>query len=160
VSQKGTLNSAQKARLVDSLNDEIDELQAQNARRMEELARQGLGVSPISMLAAQVEVLIHWTAPSEYARARFDRDVQLAMANALDEGNVETARQQLSKVQAEQERQRAAMEAAAKGRRESGLYVPESAAGGVPVPGATRLAAVDPGATNIPTNTTLRPPGE
>jgi len=159
---KGNLTREQKSRLVESINDETDALTAQNSARVAELAEQGLGVSPITMLAAQVEALIHWTAPSEYARARFDRDVQLEIAKALDEGNVEQAKEQMSAAQEKAEKQRAAMEAAAKGRRESGLYVPESAATPVAVIGADGSVEIAPEAEvsrPMPNVSVLRPPG-
>lgn len=123
---KGKLTESQRSRLVEGVHAETDQLAAQNDARIKELAREGLGVSPISILAAQIEALIHWTAPTEYARARFDRDVQMALAVSLDEGNVGRAREQMGEAQAKAAEMQAQMQAAEQGRRESGLYVPES----------------------------------
>lgn len=142
---RGQLTERQRERLVEAVHRETAALEAQNHARIDELRGEGLGVSPISLLAAQVEALVHWVAPTEYARARFDRDVQVALSVALDEGNVGKAREQMDEAHAKAAAERAAMEAAAKGRTESGLYVPDEAASKMEVtPGDLKIVPLSP----------------
>lgn len=155
---KANLTREQKSRLLEAVEAQTDDLRAQNEEREKYLATLGMGVSPLTRLAAMVEACVRWTAPTEYQRARFDLDVERCLENAMSDENVGVAKGQMQEAQDERERMAREMALAEQGRRESGLYVPESAAAPLVAPSAGPVPAVVPEPSTIPTDQTIRPP--
>ncbi len=152
------LTTEQRSRLLEHVMDQVDELAAANQARMKELTELGIGVSPITQLAAMVQALVGWVAPTEYQRARFMLDVERAMENALSDENVGIAKEQMDAAAEERDRMAREMALAEQGRRESGLYVPESASTPAVVLGATGELAVVPEPPENAASGAIRPP--
>lgn len=134
---KANLTREQKSRLLESTEAQTDELRAQNKAREKYLATQGMGVSPLTRLAAMVEACVGWVAPTQYQRARFDLDVERCLENAMSDENVGVAKDQMQEAGEERERLAREMALVEQGRRESGLYVPPGDAAPLVVPSAT-----------------------